>query len=177
MPGHPEVDRAAVGRRIREARERKGLSQGELGARIGKQGHQVWRYEDGRNLLGPDVLVAFAEELGVSARWILYGTGEESSPAETRVERDDQILRAVEEFVASLEDDELAEYREHDEEWGKGLAFKDLRTTLGLEVTPSLVRRLWIERRGQRSGKLRAPPKVAVEPRPGRVKLARGPKR
>ena len=57
-----EVD-ARVGRRLREARLLAGLSQGQVGARIGVTFQAVQKYESGENRLSASRLLAVAEFL------------------------------------------------------------------------------------------------------------------
>jgi transcriptional regulator with XRE-family HTH domain len=57
-----EVD-VSVGRRLREARLLAGLSQGQLGARIGVTFQAVQKYESGENRLSASRLLAVAEFL------------------------------------------------------------------------------------------------------------------
>jgi transcriptional regulator with XRE-family HTH domain len=60
--GRGEVD-VLVGRRLREARLLAGLSQGQLGARIGVTFQAVQKYESGENRLSASRLLAVAEFL------------------------------------------------------------------------------------------------------------------
>lgn len=60
--GRSEID-ALVGRRLREARLLAGLSQGQLGARIGVTFQAVQKYESGENRLSASRLLAVAEFL------------------------------------------------------------------------------------------------------------------
>lgn len=60
--GRSEVD-VGVGRRLREARLLAGLSQGQLGARIGVTFQAVQKYESGENRLSASRLLAVAEFL------------------------------------------------------------------------------------------------------------------
>jgi transcriptional regulator with XRE-family HTH domain len=84
MPAHEEPDAAEVGARIRARREALGLSQAEVGAAIGVQGHQIWRYEDGRSVPSTPKLFGIARRLEVTPEWLLYG---DASGATERVER------------------------------------------------------------------------------------------
>lgn len=159
----PDAQRQIIASRLKDARRKAKKTQADVARAIDAAEMTISRYERGLYVPESPIATKLADLYGVSVDWLL---GRDVAPAptpESTVERDGETLRAVDEFVASLDDDELAEYREHDEEWGRGLAFKDLRSTLGIEVTASLVRRLWSERRGQRAGKLRPPPKVDVQ--------------
>lgn len=55
-----------VGRRIREIRESQGMTQAELGERIGLNGDRVQKYENGVRKPKPELLKQFASALGVS---------------------------------------------------------------------------------------------------------------
>ena len=60
--GRSQVD-TLVGRRLREARLLEGLSQGQLGARIGVTFQAVQKYESGENRLSASRLLAVADLL------------------------------------------------------------------------------------------------------------------
>ena len=60
--GRSEID-VLVGRRLREARLLAGLSQGQLGAKIGVTFQAVQKYESGENRLSASRLLAVAEFL------------------------------------------------------------------------------------------------------------------
>src|SRR5215216_5095934 len=57
--------------RIRARRLQVGLTQEELGARIGKDQKQIWRYETGRNDPTGEVLVDLARALETTADYLL----------------------------------------------------------------------------------------------------------
>lgn len=60
-----------IGERLQQARERKGLTQNELGERIGRTQKMVSRYETNYTPISLELLVMFAKELDVSADWLL----------------------------------------------------------------------------------------------------------
>lgn len=65
-----------IGDRIKSSREAKGLSQRELGKRVGVQSQSVSQWESGTTkALRPENLLAVADELGVSIRWLISGRG------------------------------------------------------------------------------------------------------
>lgn len=172
MPDYPGIDPKAVGRRIREARERKSLSQPELGGLIGKQGHQVWRYEDGRNVPGSDVIVPLAEHLGVSPAWLLYGR--EAAPATAAAEGDDSVRTALVELMNEWDPEVYGPPPNEEEQlWvNTQLDFRADRDA-GLAVTPRLVRGRILERRAQQRGKAVERPAIAVESRPDVIRPSR----
>lgn len=71
-PVEPEDARHVVGRMVREARERRGLSQRELAKRAGLQYSHIARIESGRYNLTIDTLERVCKELGLEIE--LVGT-------------------------------------------------------------------------------------------------------
>lgn len=80
-----------------------------------------------------------------------------------RVVLDDEVLTIVQQMIDDLDPEERAEYEEHDVEWGRGLANTSFLSMLGHTPNALEVYRWWVKRRGERSGKLTAPPKTDVE--------------
>lgn len=68
---HP-VD-VAVGNRVRELRTRAGLSQTDLGLKLGVSFQQVQKYEKGVNRMGASRLIQICEALKVSVNDIFDG--------------------------------------------------------------------------------------------------------
>jgi transcriptional regulator with XRE-family HTH domain len=73
-----------VGQNIRICRLQKGLSQGELGRRIGVTFQQVQKYEKGANRVGASRLTQIADVLGVPIPTLFDGapTAAQQSPPE-----------------------------------------------------------------------------------------------
>ena len=67
--------------RLRELRKQKGLSQAELGERVGIHYTHVGRYERGVSRPAADTLKRLADALGVSGDYLLEGTVEEAARA------------------------------------------------------------------------------------------------
>jgi transcriptional regulator with XRE-family HTH domain len=63
----------AVGARIKARRERKKLSQIDLGEMIGVTGAQMSRYEGGKTSCDPATLVVIAEKLGCKVSALIDG--------------------------------------------------------------------------------------------------------
>jgi transcriptional regulator with XRE-family HTH domain len=63
-----------VGQNIRICRLQKGLSQGELGQRIGVTFQQVQKYENGANRVGASRMTQIADALGVPIPTLFDGT-------------------------------------------------------------------------------------------------------
>ena len=66
-----------LGRHIRSIRIASGLSQTELGQRVGVSFQQVQKYERGANRISASTLVLLADALGVSAAELLRMAGAE----------------------------------------------------------------------------------------------------
>lgn len=62
-----------IGERIREARERAGLSQTELADRVGVRVPTMYRYERRGMVPRAATLARIADELGVTPQWIIEG--------------------------------------------------------------------------------------------------------
>lgn len=72
-----DVDKDAVGVRIKELRISLGMTQREFAAFVGLDTDQtVSRYENGVTAPGAEVLTQIENKTGTSARYILYGEGE-----------------------------------------------------------------------------------------------------
>jgi len=88
-PGDP-----GFAQRLRELRKQKGLSQTELGERVGVHYTHIGRYERGVSRPGADTLKRLADALGVSGDYLLEGAVEEA--AQARFE-DRELLRQFQE--------------------------------------------------------------------------------
>lgn len=71
-------DKLAIGGRILEAREAKGLTQEDLASKVGVRAQAIWRYENGWNKPSADAAVRLAEVLGTTERYLM--TGERAPP-------------------------------------------------------------------------------------------------
>src|SRR5262245_19115453 len=67
----PMPERAFLGERLRQARERRGLSQAELARRIGTGVNQVPRYENGQAEPSPMQLKRLARSLEITSDYLL----------------------------------------------------------------------------------------------------------
>ena len=61
----------STGRRLSEARHRKGLTQQKVAEHVGVRPQMVWYWEAGRSRPNPDRLVALASLFGCSISWLL----------------------------------------------------------------------------------------------------------
>jgi|SRR5580704_6481288 transcriptional regulator with XRE-family HTH domain len=76
-PDHRDTE---VGRRVRTQRLTKGVSQTELGTKIGVTFQQVQKYENGRNRIGAGRLSRIAEVLEVPASFFFPDESAAASP-------------------------------------------------------------------------------------------------
>lgn len=83
-----EIDAAAFSERLREMAAQRGLTQSELARRTGTKRQSMADYWVGRRIAGSDRLFPIADELAVSARWLLYGTSEQFPEPSFRDEQD-----------------------------------------------------------------------------------------
>lgn len=89
----PQDSKRFRGERLRDAREKRGLSQEELAARIGAAQTQITRYEKNNSQPSQAVLIRLAETLEVSTDYLLglvegihdHISTQELSPTEMRV--------------------------------------------------------------------------------------------
>ncbi len=70
-PAHP-VD-LHVGKRLRESRTRRNVTQAELGADLGISAQQVQKYENGSNRISASKLFEIAGVLGADIDWFFDG--------------------------------------------------------------------------------------------------------
>ena len=68
-----EINFRAIGRRIRDNRKKRGISQESLGWSIRKSGALIGQIERGETKLTVEDLIYIADELGVSANELLIG--------------------------------------------------------------------------------------------------------
>jgi transcriptional regulator with XRE-family HTH domain len=102
--GEPRRVNTEIGGKLRMRRQALGLTQTELASCMGISFQQIQKYEDGRNAMSPERLLAAAEALNVSVHYFfddLEATGtvrsQESSAfdLERRDLRDIRLLRMV----------------------------------------------------------------------------------
>jgi transcriptional regulator with XRE-family HTH domain len=97
MAATPEF-RKTLGQRIKATRKERGLTQKELAQRMGFSYQQLNKYEGGFNVPSADLLQRFAQELDVSADFLLTGQHPNTaSPSNLRLA---ERLRIAEQFPA-----------------------------------------------------------------------------
>ena len=79
-----KAHRKAVGRRIKEAREKRGLSQSQLAARVGVEAQTISKQERGVFSPAADTLLKIADVCGVDPRWLVLveAPSDEDAPDE-----------------------------------------------------------------------------------------------
>lgn len=101
MPGRsPDPIDAQVGARVRDARRRLRMSQGELAAAVGKTFQQLQKYELGTNRIAASTLVKLAKHLGVPASRLLGEEGEASGPGELQPYVDPAAVQLAAEIMS-----------------------------------------------------------------------------
>ena len=65
----------SFGSRMGEERKRQGLTMEQFGQKMGISGSLVGRYERDEENPKPETIRKFAEALGVSPSWLVYGEG------------------------------------------------------------------------------------------------------
>lgn len=88
--------------RIKELRISLGLSQEDLGQRVGVTRGAISRIENGSNNVTPAMILAICREFGVNEKWLRTGTGsmfEEMSRAEKAAQIVGAALGSGDEFI------------------------------------------------------------------------------
>lgn len=108
-----EID-IEIGRRLRQARVAAGLTQTELGVRLGISFQQIQKYEKGRNRIGGGRLYKIARLLGVKITYFFDGVEHlldaDAVPAGTNelAAIDNRTIRAAH-VLANLPDEDVKE--------------------------------------------------------------------
>ncbi len=76
------LDRAEVGRRVKKARKQLGLTQADLGTRLGAEGNTVSNWERGANLPSVDTLRALVRMVGKDLMWFIGSGPSDEEPAD-----------------------------------------------------------------------------------------------
>ena len=95
---------AAVGARLRSARQLAGMSQTDLARRVGVTFQQVQKYEQGMNRIGASRLQQFAEILNVSVSFFFeteIGSGVQEARPAAAVEQDNILLAGQQRIAAA----------------------------------------------------------------------------
>lgn len=96
------MDQAKVGKFIAQLRKERGLTQEELGQRVGVTNKTVSRWENGNYMPDIELLVPLGEILGVSVNELL--AGERLDDAAFRRQADENLVAAVRESSFDLKE-------------------------------------------------------------------------
>lgn len=92
MPENTSLDAKTIGRRIKEARERRGMLQNELAQRLGRSQRALSDYEAGNFLVKIPELVSIADILETPVLYFIQG---ETSPAAALDEQSVEMLNQL----------------------------------------------------------------------------------
>ncbi|MFZ8863359.1 MAG: helix-turn-helix domain-containing protein, partial [Thermocrinis sp.] len=95
------MDKKAIGVRIRLIRKLLGLTQKELGEKIGRSWKTINRWEAGEREIPDTALKLISQIFGVSYEWLKTGQGEMWEKKE-KIEEEEEMLRKIRELI--LED-------------------------------------------------------------------------
>lgn len=90
-----------IGKRIRDIRKRAGMTQGDLGRRLGVTASSVSSYESGEYSPSTECLVEIAKIGGTSIDWLLTGEGEPNQPITKTRTLEDLVREDAEEWPPS----------------------------------------------------------------------------
>lgn len=97
----PMPSDSALGRKVRELRRSRGMTQKELASAVGVTGAQLHRYETGATRVAASRMIAIAEALGVRPD-VLLGSAvpEAAPPAPAEATTGDDLLELIQLFSA-----------------------------------------------------------------------------
>ena len=81
------MDKKEVGKRIRQARIRLGLSRANLAKLVGVNERTITNYENGKTMK-PSILQKIAKALEVDPQWLLTGEGSLPTPSKIALPHD-----------------------------------------------------------------------------------------
>jgi len=90
--------KTTVGKRLRELRKSKGLTQQDFAKSLRISPLTVVRYELGQMAMGMETLTSLAQDYGVNLSWLLTGTGQMFAECAS-VEKPESDLREIIEFL------------------------------------------------------------------------------
>mgnify|MGYP002625383593 CR=1 FL=1 len=79
------ADKAGIGSRVREVRNRAGLTQAEFGKQVGFHRNQVCNIETGKSVPSEAFLAAVSRQFKVGIDWLVTGQGESKDPVDDRL--------------------------------------------------------------------------------------------
>ena len=79
------VDKTSIGNRVREVRNRSGLTQAEFGERIGFHKNQVYNIETGKSIPSENFLSSVSREFKVGMDWLVTGRDDLKDPVDDKL--------------------------------------------------------------------------------------------
>ncbi len=104
-------DRKSIASRLRLARERAGLSQGQVALKLDLHRPTVSEIEAGRRRVSSEEVALFASLYKVSVTWLLRPAGEKAGPKRDKAERAARALMKLKEQDLDLVLDLLGSLR------------------------------------------------------------------
>lgn len=86
MPKRDETQPAAIGERLRWAREQAGLTQAQIARLLKVHRPTISQVEAGQRVVKPDEIAQLASLYGVQESWIIHGDAGVSSKHDARIE-------------------------------------------------------------------------------------------
>lgn len=90
-----ETECEAMGRRIREAREKKGIKQIELALQLAIGKNQMYRIENGQTPCKTEYLYEIAQVLDVSLEYLFFGDQENREVSENGLTKKENLVQEM----------------------------------------------------------------------------------
>jgi transcriptional regulator with XRE-family HTH domain len=128
--------RHEIGKRIRLVRDKKGITQSELGEKLGIQFQHVSKYERGETVPTWENLIKLHEFYDVNINWLLTGKGTMFVSPITYSVADNQSLAAIRDLDSDDQLDEIITELRNDQEL-KNLIYDYIKNYRQLRLTTS----------------------------------------
>lgn len=128
--------RYEIGKRIRLVRDKKGITQSELGEKLGIQFQHVSKYERGETVPTWENLIKLHEFYDVNINWLLTGKGTMFVSPITYSVADNQTLAAIRDLDSDDQLDEIITELRNDQEL-KNLIYDYVKNYRQLRLTTS----------------------------------------
>lgn len=86
MAKNDDTNPAAIGERLRWAREQAGLTQAQIARLLNYHRPTISQIEAGQRVVRPDEIARFASLYGVQEKWIIHGDSSLAATQDARVE-------------------------------------------------------------------------------------------
>lgn len=128
--------RQEIGKRLRLIREKKGITQAELGEKLGIQFQHVSKYERGETVPTWENLIKLAELYDVNINWLLTGKGSMFLSPLTYSVHEAKSLAGVKDFEHDDQIDEIIAELRNDQDL-KNLIYDYVKNYRQLRLTTS----------------------------------------